>query len=128
MKELESRIHDENNGLDYELVGDYYIPVLAVPKERRSIGRWGRLYKRYLEEAHPAVYQELVLSGKLWTLLADLDEQAADRYERIVEQMKEAESVTEKLKACDQMAWVRAMNSICNRAEEIVLVELIYTT
>lgn len=85
MKELESRIHDENNGLDYVLVGDYYIPVLAVPEEHRSIGRWGRLHKRYLEEAHPAVYQELVLSGKLWTLLADLDEQAADRYESIVE-------------------------------------------
>lgn len=125
MKELEKTKIE--NGIIYNLVGDYYIPALELPEEHRTIGHWGRLHKRYLEEAHPAVYQELVLSGKLWTLLANLDEQATDRYESIVEQMKEAESVTEKLKACDQIAWVRAMNSICNRAEEIALVELIYT-
>ena len=125
MKELEKTKIE--NGITYNLVGDYYIPALELPEEHRTIGRWGRLHKRYLEKAHPAVYQELVLSGKLWTLLADLDEQATDRYESIVEQMKEAESVTEKLKACDQMAWVRAMNSICSRAEEIILHEMIYS-
>ena len=124
MKELAPKIRA--NGLDYTLVGDYYIPDLLPPEEIRPLGRWGRLHRRYLEENHPIRYNELVLSGKLWTYLADLNEQAQERLELIIRQMQEAEAVTEELKARDQMEWVRQMNNIRNRAEEVILAELIY--
>lgn len=114
------------NGISYTLVGDYYIPDLQLPEESRPIGIWGRMHKAYLEQYHPAQYNDLVLTGKLWTYLADLNEQAQERLESIIQQMKNVEGVTEELKACDQMAWVRAMNSIRNRAAEIVRHELIY--
>ncbi|MGN0136727.1 TnpV protein [Anaerotignum sp.] len=112
--------------INYTLVGDYYIPNIALPEENRPIGRWGRLHRDYLEQHHPIRFNDLVLSGQLWTYLADLNEQAQERLSLIVEQMKASEGVTEKLKAADQMAWVGAMNSIRNRAEEIVKSELIY--
>ena len=110
--------------ISYTLVGDYYIPNLALPEENRPIGRWGRLHRDYLEQHHPIRFNDLVLSGRLWTYLADLNEQA--QVSLIVEQMKAFEGVTEELKAADQMAWVGAMNSIRNRSEEIILRELIY--
>ncbi len=110
----------------YQRVGDYYIPDLSLPEESRSIGRWGRLHREYLKEHRPILYNELVLSCRLWTYLADLNEQAQNRLKLIMEQIKAAEGVTEDLKAIDPMAWVGAMNSIRNRAEEIVLRELIY--
>ena len=112
--------------ISYTLVGDYYIPNITLPEENRPIGRWGRLYRDYLEQHHPIRFNDLVLSGRLWTYLADLNEQAQERLFLIVEQMKATEGVTEDLKASDPMAWVGAMNSIRNRAEEIVLHELIY--
>ena len=112
--------------IDYIKDGDYFIPALVIPEENRPIGHWGRLHKRYLEETHTAMYQSMILSCTLWTHLADLNEQATQRYDRIVEQMKEAEGVTEELKAREQMIWVGKMNSIRNRAEEIVLYEMIY--
>ena len=124
MKELKERT--TANGMEYVLVGDYYIPDLQLPEETRPIGIWGRMHKAYLELYHPARYHDLVLSGKLWTYLADLNEQAQNRLDCIIAQMKETEKITEELKAQDQMAWVRAMNSIRNRAEEIVRHELIY--
>ena len=111
--------------LTYTLVGDYYIPNIALPEENRPIGRWGRLHRNYLEKHHPILFNDLVLSGQLWTHLADLNEQTQERLSLIVEQMKAAEGVTEELKAADQMAWVGAMNSIRNRAEEIILREMI---
>ena len=114
------------NGIEYTLVGDYYIPNIALPEENRPIGRWGRLHRNYLELHHPIRFNDLILSGQLWTYLADLNEQAQERLSLIVEQMKVSEGVTEKLKATDQMAWVGAMNSIRNRAEEIILREMIY--
>lgn len=126
MEKLKKRIHDDRNGLDYVLVGDYYIPDLKLPEERRPIGRWGRMHRAYLQEHHPGQYNDLLLSGKLWTYLADLNEQAADRLECIVSQMQAAEGVTEELKACDQLAWVGAMNSIRSRAEEIIRSEMIF--
>ncbi|MEY8494400.1 TnpV protein [Lachnospiraceae bacterium 29-91] len=126
MKELPERIHDDTNGLDYVLVGDYYIPALRLTEESRPIGHWGRRRKAYLEEARPAFYCSLLLSGKLWTHLADVDEQAQERFDLIMEQMKAAEGVTEKLKADDQLEWVRRCNSIRNRAEEIIYAELVY--
>ena len=112
--------------LTYTLVGDYYIPNIALPEENRPIGRWGRLHRNYLEKHHPILFNDLVLSGQLWTYLADLNEQAQERLSLIVEQMKASEGVTEELKAADQMAWLGAMNSIRNRAEEIILGEMIY--
>ena len=97
-----------------------------LPEESRTIGRWGRMHKAYLELYHPVRYNDLLLSGKLWTYLADLNEQAQDRLDCIIAQMKEAEGITEELKSQDQMAWVRAMKSIRNRAEEIIRSEMIY--
>lgn len=114
------------NGLNYTLVGDYYLPDLALPEEHRPIGKWGRLHLKYLEEHHPIRYNCLALSGRLWTVLADLNEQAQNRMEHLVELLRASDGVTEALKETDQMAWVRAMNNIQNRAEEIVLRELIY--
>ena len=127
MTEMKKHIYDENNGLWYELIGDYYIPVLTLSsEEQRPIGKWGRMHRDYLKEYRPILFNDLILSGQLWTYLADLNEQAQERLSVIVEQMKEAEGVTEDLKAADQMAWVGAMNSIRSRAEEIILRELIY--
>ena len=116
----------KNNSIEYVLAGDYYIPDLKLPNEERTIGKYGRMHRDYLEEHHPLRFNHLVLEGQLWTYLADLNEQAQRRLQLIIRQMQEAESVTEELKAKDQMAWVRAMNNIQNRAEEIVLRELIY--
>ena len=107
MKELPERIHDDTNGLDYILVGDYYIPALRLTEESRPIGHWGRRRKAYLEEARPALYCSLLLSGKLWAHLADVNEQAEERLALIMEQMKAAEGVTEELKARNQLAWVQ---------------------
>ena len=115
-----------SNGIEYTLVGDYYIPNIALPEENRPIGRWGRLHRDYLEQHHPILFNDLVLSGQLWTYLADLNEQAQERLSLIIDQMKASEGVTEYLKVADQMAWVGAMNSIRNRAEEIILREMIY--
>ena len=127
MIEMKKHIYDENNGLWYELVGDYYIPVLTLSsEEQRSIGKWGRMHRDYLEQNHPIRFDDLVLSGQIWTYLADLNEQAQERLFLIIEQMKVTEGVSEELKAANQMAWVGAMNSIRNRAEEIILRELIY--
>ena len=126
MEKLKKHIHDDGNGLDYVLVGDYYIPDLQLPEESCPIGIWGRMHKAYLELYHPARYADLILSGQLWTYLAALNEQAQNRLDYIIAQIKEAEGITEELKAHDQMAWVRAMNSIRSRAEEIILRELIY--
>ena len=114
------------NSLNYVLTGDYYIPCLTIPEEERPIGRWGRMHLNYLKEHHPICYNSLLLSGKMQTYLADLNEQAHDRLELLMQQMKKAEGITEALKSSDQMTWVRAMNSILNRAEEIILHEMIY--
>ena len=112
--------------IQYIRAGDYFIPDLELPQESRPIGRWGRMHREYLKEHKPIQYNCLLLSGKLWTYLADLNEQAQDRLERIIEQMKTDEGISEALKASDPMAWVGAMNNIRNRAEEIILQELIY--
>ena len=126
MTEMQKHIYDENNGLWYELIGDYYIPVLTLSsEENRPIGKWGRMHRDYLKEHRPILFNDLILSGQLWTYLADLNEQAQERLSRIIEQMKTSEGVTEELKAANQMAWVGAMNSIRNRAEEIILRDLI---
>ena len=126
MTEMKKHIYDESNGLWYELIGDYYIPVLTLSsEEQRPIGKWGRMHREYLKEHRPILFNDLILSGQLWTYLADLNELAQEHLSLIIEQMKVSEGVTEELKAADQMAWVGAMNSIRNRAEEIILREMI---
>lgn len=126
MKKLKKHIHDDSNGLNYVLVGDYYIPDLRLPEESRPIGRWGRMHREYLQEYCSDRYNELLLSGKLWTYLADLDEQAQNRLDCTIAQIKETEGVTEELKAKDQLAWVGHMNSIRHRAEEVIRSEMIF--
>ena len=124
MEELRQTIQE--HGIRYQLEGDYYLPVLELPEENRPIGRWGRLHKAYLKNHRPILYQSLLLSGKLYTVLADLNEQATERCSLIIRQMAEAEGITEDLKANDPMRWVQAMNSIRSRAEEIIRAEMIY--
>ena len=114
--------------IDYVLVGDYYIPDLKLPEEERSIGKYGYMHREYLKENNPALFDDLVLSCQLWTYLADINEQAQDRLQVIISQMQKAESVTEKLKEDNQWEWIQRMNSIHNRAEEIVLRELIFVS
>lgn len=112
--------------IDYNPVGDFYIPNLELPQESRPIGKWGRMHRHYMETHHPIRFNQLILSGTLWTYLADLNEQAQARMEMLIEQMKTAEGITESLKAADPMAWVQRMNNIRARAEETVLDEIIY--
>ena len=114
------------NGIDYVLVGDYYIPDLKLPEEERPIGKYGRMHREYLRENHPILFNELALRFQLWTYLADINEQAQERFQVIISQMQKAESVTEKMKADNQWEWIQRMGSIHNRAEEIVLREMIY--
>ena len=114
------------NGISYTLVGDYYIPDLQLPEESRPIGLWGRMHKAYLELCHPAQYNDLVLSGNLWTYLADLNEQATERRNVMMKQLMEKEGVTEDLKKKDRYEWVRRMNGIRSRVDEIIIKEMIY--
>lgn len=125
---MDKYIYDENNGLWYELQGDYYLPCLTLPaeKENKPIGLWGHRHKRYLQEHKRATYTTLLTSGKLNSYLADIDEQAEDMFSRLVKQISEREGVTEELKANNQLKWVRLMNNIRNRATEIVTTNLIY--
>ena len=128
MTTLKNTLHDSNNGLDYTMVNGYYLPNLTVaaPTEQHPTGRWGRLHKMYLKEQHPIRYNQLLLSGELGGYLAKLDKQAEEQLALTVWQMQEAEDVTEALKAADPLGWVRRMNSIRNRAEEIIKSELIF--
>ena len=128
MIDLKKHIHDNANGLDYTLVNDHYLPNLTVaaPAEQHPTGRWGRLHKMYLKEQHPIRYNQLLLSGELGGYLAKLDKQTEEQLALTIRQMQEAEGVTEALKAADQLEWVRRMNNIRNRAEEIVYNEIVY--
>jgi len=118
---MEKYIYNNNNGLWYELQGDYYIPCLALNKEdTQPIGMWGRKYLRYIKEHRPVLRTTLLLSGKLNSHLAEVDKRATEMYDLLMKQLAEKEGITEQLKVTDQMAWVGAMNGIRNRAEEIV--------
>ncbi len=125
---MEKTIYDENNGLWYELRGDYYIPCLAVPaQEERPIGIWGQRHLQYIKKERKALYTELLTSGRLNTYLADINEQATAQMRLLITQLAERECVTEQLKAQDQMLWVQRMNNIRDRAMEIVNHDLIYS-
>ena len=125
---LPKRIHDDDNGLDYELNGDYYLPVLLDPEleDHRPLGKWGMMRSDYLKEHRPGFYARLLLGGDLHKHLADLEEQAREQHELIVKQMAQAEGITEQLKMQNQLAWVGRMNNIAARADEIIRTELIF--
>lgn len=124
---MEKYIYDEKNGLWYELQGDYYIPCLKLPdEEQRPIGVWGQRHLRYLQQHRKALYTELQITGKLNGYLVDLNDQAERMFLELVKQLAARESVTEQLKAQNQMLWVQRMNNIRDRAIEIVNEDLIY--
>ena len=124
---MEKYIYNNNNGLWYELQGDYYIPCLALDEEiTQPIGMWGRKYLRYIKEHRPVLHTALLLSGKLNSHLAEIDQRASEMFDLLIKQLVEKEGITQQLKTTDQMAWVGAMNNIRNRAEEIVNTEVIY--
>ena len=125
---MEKYICNKNNGFQYELQGNYYIPCLTLDNaNNQPIGIWGRKYLRYIKKHRPVLHTTLFLSGKLNSWLAEIDNRATEMFDRLVKQLAEKEGITEQLKAQDQMAWVGAMNGIRNRAEEIVNHELIYS-
>lgn len=124
---MDKYIFDENNGLWYELIGNYYFPCLTVPaEEEQPVGVWGQRHRRYLKEYRPALYNALLLSNKLNGYLADIDQQAQEMMDTIIQQMAEAQGITETMKAADSMAWVGRMNNIRVSATEIVNAEIIY--
>ena len=124
---MEKYIYSEQNGLWYELQGDYYIPCLVLDEEEtKPIGMWGRKHLRYIKEHRPVLHTTLLLSGKLNSHLVEIDNRATEMFEQLVKQLAEKEGITERLKAQDQMAWVSAMNNIRNRVEEIVNAEVIF--
>ena len=117
----------ERNGGTYRQVGDYLLPNLTIDEtELQPIGKYGRMRKRYLKEHRPVLYANLLTTGKLDQHLAEIDRNCEEQLELIIQQMAEQEGVTEELKAADQMEWVRRLNSIESRAEEVVLNNLIY--
>ena len=126
MSDQKKILHDDRNRLDYVLVGDYYLPMIDLPGETRPIGYWGILRKEYMKNYKSGMYSYLLLTGKLDSYLADLNEQAQERYELIEAQIRSAEGVTEELKVRDSMEWVRQCNNVRNRVQEIVLSELVY--
>ena len=124
---MDKYIFNETNGLWYELVGDYYFPCLTVPaEEEQSVGVWGQRHKRYLKEYRPVLYNALLLSGKLNGYLADIDQQAQEQFDTIIQQMAEAQGITEMLKTSDPMKWVGLMNCCKAQVEEIIFSDLIY--
>lgn len=125
---MEKYIYNEQNGLWYELQGDYYLPCLKLPEEPEvHIGIWGQRHRRYLKGHHKALYTSLLTSGKLNSYLADINEQATNMMFRLVEQMADREGVTKQLKAESPILWIGRMNEIQARAREIIYSELIYT-
>lgn len=124
---MEKYIYDNSNGLWYELHGDYYLPCLVIPGEEiHTIGIWGRKHQQHLREHRPTLYNDLILNGKLYSYLADIDTQARNMLDLLVTQLAKKEGINERLKEQDQLAWVRAMNNIRNRAGEIINTELIF--
>ena len=127
MNDLPQHVHDERNGLDYTLHGDYYLPDLELPKEQRPIGRWGKMRLEYLKEHRPGLYTRLILSGKLDSHLANVEEQAETRFDTVLDGFKRFYGIIEQLKANDQMRWVQMMNLARAEAEQNVLDEIIHT-
>ena len=112
--------------ITYIKVGDYFIPDWKLHEEQRPIGRWGRMHRDYLKEYRPVIFNQLVLSGNLWTYLADINEQAKQRIDVLVKQMMVAEHINEDLKESNSMTWVQLLNNIHARANEYILNNLIF--
>ena len=127
-KELKESYIDERTGIEYRLVGDYYLPNIALPKSRRTgnIGKYGRLRLKYLEEHHRPEVMLMRVNNELTSHLLDIEDECKSRVGQLVKQMAEKENITEELKANNQMLWVQSMNNIKNRAEEIAYNEIIY--
>ena len=125
---MEKYIYDNSNGLWYELQGDYYIPCLVLPseKEERHIGIWGHRHLRYIREHKKVFYTDLLISGKLQSYLADVEEQAQELFDRLMKQRAEREGITETLKAENQMLWVGRMNALRSAVTETVNTEVIF--
>lgn len=127
-KELKEKFVDERTGIEYRLVGDYYIPNITISKARirGNIGKYGRLKINYMKKYKIPEYTEMLLTNELKSHLLDIEDECKERLEVLIKQMAEKENVTEELKANNQMEWVQKMNNIKNRAEEIILNEIIY--
>lgn len=125
---MDKYIYDNSNGLWYELQGDYYIPCLVLPdeKEERHIGIWGHRHLRYIREHKKVFYTDLLISGKLQSYLADVEEQAQELFDRLMKQRAEREGITETLKAKNQMLWVGRMNALRSAVTETVNTEVIF--
>ena len=123
---MKKQIYDEKNGLSYTLYGDYYLPDLEINEEEPTYGKYGIMRKQFLKERRSARYQYLVLTGKLTEHLNQVDKEASEKVEMLMEQMAEQWGVTEELKMQNQIEWVRRMNNIKNVAEEMVSLEIIY--
>lgn len=122
---MERFITDQKTGIEYELVGDYYLPRLKAPYSP-LVGRFGKLRHRYLKEHKRILFYQLLTSGKLGYYLEEIDKSATDMFDLLVKQMAEKQGVTEKLKADDMMKWVGLMNNIRSTADEVVLNDLVY--
>lgn len=127
-KELKEKFVDERTGIEYRLVGDYYIPNIAIPKSRRigNIGKYGRLKLKYMKKYKIPEYTEILLSNELKSYLLDIEDECKEKLDILIKQMAEKENITEELKVNNQIEWVQKMNNIKNRAEEIILNEFIY--
>ncbi|RHR72588.1 TnpV protein [Eubacterium sp. AF15-50] len=123
---MKKQIYDEKNGMSYTLHGDYYLPDLVLREEEPTYGKYGMLRKQFLKEHRSARYQYMLLTGKLNEHLNQIDQEVREQVETLMEQMTEKQGVTEKLKAQDQMKWVRLMNNIKASAEEIILKNMVY--
>ena len=124
---MKQEIYDEKNGLYYTLHGDYYLPNLVLPESTKvSLGKYGILRREYLKEHRPVIYETMLLSGKLFEHLAEVDSSCRSMMDRLIPEMAKEEGITEELKARDQMRWVGLMNNLHSAAEEIVMKELVY--
>lgn len=125
--ELKKHYINEQTGIHYTLHGDFYLPDLKPAEENVTLGKWGMLYKTYLEKHNKALFNSLLIKGNLFQHCAEIENQAREMFDNLIEQMKEAEGVTEQLKEQDQLEWVQRMSNIQQRAREIVCNELIYS-
>lgn len=125
---MKKHIYDKKTGISYTLQGDYYLPDIALPnEEQQPVGLWGQRHLRYIKQHRKVLYTNLLTSGKLNSYLVDIDKQAEEMFSRLVKQMAEREGVTEQFKADNQMEWVGRMNSIRQRATEVVNEEIVYS-
>ena len=124
--ELKKHYTNEQTGIRYTIHGDFYLPDIKVPEENITLGKWGMMHKSYLEKHKKALFNSLLIKGTLYQYCADIENQARDMFDTLIEQMKEAEGVTEQLKEQDQLEWVQRMGNIQQRANEVVCSELIY--